>query len=120
MESATTSRPGHHVLADLYGCRDPDDALSIEGILRRAATAAGATIIATHFHAFPSAGGVTGMVLLAESHISIHTWPEHGFAAVDIFMCGPAKAEAAMEVIRDALGPDRVVVKRERRGGDIT
>ncbi len=120
MEPATTYRPGHHVLVDLYGCRHLDDAPAIEGILRRAATAAGATIIATHFHPFPSPGGVTGMVLLAESHISIHTWPEHGFAAVDIFMCGPAKAEAAMEVIRDALGSDRVVVKRERRGEGIT
>ena len=120
MEPSPTYRPGHHVLADLYGCRHLDDVLAIEAILSRAASAAGATIIATHFHSFPSAGGVTGMVLLAESHISIHTWPEHGFAAVDIFMCGPAKAEAAMEVIRDALGSDRLVIKREQRGEGIT
>ena len=73
MEPATSYRPGHHVLADLYGCLSLNDVPAIEGILRRTATAAGATIVATHFHAFPSAGGVTGMVLLAESHISIHT-----------------------------------------------
>jgi S-adenosylmethionine decarboxylase len=92
----------------------------IERVLREAADAAGATILATHFHAFPSAGGVTGMVLLAESHISIHTWPEHGFAAVDIFMCGAAKAETALEVIRAALSSERVEAKRERRGAGLT
>jgi len=120
MNSSTTHHPGLHLLADLYEAARLTDAAGIEASLKEAAQAAGATILMSHIHEFDSSGGVTGVVLLAESHISIHTWPEHGFAAVDIFMCGEAKAEAALEVIRAALGAGRVEVRREARGAGLT
>jgi S-adenosylmethionine decarboxylase len=81
---------GRHLLADFHGVAAGrlGDAAAIEALLRAAADAAGATPVAGHFHPFGPGLGVTGVLLLQESHISIHTWPEHGFAAVDVFMCG--------------------------------
>ncbi|MCP2041374.1 S-adenosylmethionine decarboxylase [Neisseria sp. HSC-16F19] len=86
-----------HGLLDLYGvdaAAARDEAL-IRRALYAAAEAAEATVLAEHFHTFGGEGGITGMLLLAESHISIHTWPEHGHAAVDIFVCGRLRLEAA-------------------------
>jgi S-adenosylmethionine decarboxylase len=77
----------------------------IEQLLRAAAEAAGAHVLHSHFHGFGDGQGVTGVVLLAESHISIHTWPEDGFAAADIFMCGAAQPERALSMLREALAP---------------
>jgi S-adenosylmethionine decarboxylase len=82
------------------------DCAKIEQLLREAAAAAGAQVLHSHFHSFGPALGVTGVVLLAESHISIHTWPEHGFAAADVFMCGAAQPQLALEVIEEALQPE--------------
>jgi S-adenosylmethionine decarboxylase len=59
-----------------------------------------ARVLFSHFHAFGEGQGVTGVVLLAESHITIHTWPECGFAAADIFMCGSAQPELALALIK--------------------
>jgi S-adenosylmethionine decarboxylase len=98
---------GVHLLADLSGVA-PDllaDCAAIEALLRQAAQAAGARILHSHFHAFGPGLGVTGVVLLAESHISIHTWPEQGFAAADIFMCGSSEPRRALDVLKQALVP---------------
>ncbi|QZA78982.1 adenosylmethionine decarboxylase [Deefgea tanakiae] len=89
---------GQHVLADLYGC-DAQQLANPEWIadcLLLAAQAAGATVLNSHFHHFGEQQGVTGVLLLMESHISIHTWPEHGYAAIDLFMCGQAQVDAAL------------------------
>jgi S-adenosylmethionine decarboxylase len=72
--------------------------------------------LSSHFHAFGSEAGVTGVVLLAESHISIHTWPEFGFAAVDIFMCGQAEPQRALDVMQGAFEPKTSSVKSLARG----
>ena len=117
MSTEQVFQPGQHILLDLYGAQDLDHAAAIKAVLIKAARAAGATVIAAHVHAFPGKAGVTGMVLLAESHISIHTWPEHGLAAVDIFMCGAANVQAARQVIETALRPARVQVTSVQRGG---
>ncbi|MES2258863.1 MAG: adenosylmethionine decarboxylase [Pseudomonadota bacterium] len=98
---------GTHLLADLAGIA-PDrlsDCAAIERLLRAAAAAAGAHVLHSHFHGFGDGLGVTGVVLLAESHISIHTWPEDGFAAADIFMCGAARPQLALDIIQAALAP---------------
>ncbi|NUB45291.1 adenosylmethionine decarboxylase [Fertoebacter nigrum] len=116
METPADHLPGTHLLVDLYGAAHLTDAAALERILCDAAGAAGATIIATHFRVFPGAAGVTGMVLLAESHISIHTWPELGFAAVDIFMCGAADADAARMALEAAMAPTRAEVVAVARG----
>lgn len=111
---------GSHVLADLG---DVDaamlrDAVRLEAILTAAAQRAGARVIGAHFHHFGGEHGVTGVVLLAESHITIHTWPEYGFAAVDAFMCGAARAAEAIEAIADALGARSCSHRQVERGAD--
>ncbi|MES2130393.1 MAG: adenosylmethionine decarboxylase [Pseudomonadota bacterium] len=114
-----THRPnGTHVLADFHGITPAEltDPQRIDALLRSAAEAAGATILHSQFHTFGEAQGVTGVVLLAESHISIHTWPEYGFAAADIFMCGEAMPQRALDVIEQALHPESRVVQTIARG----
>ena len=117
-----THMPGNHGLLDLYGC---DEAiLKDEGRLKTAlvaaAQAAEATISTEHFHTFGGAGGVTGVLLLAESHISIHTWPEHRFAAIDAFICGGMKLEKVKEVLCRELAAERVDWTVVNRGSDLT
>lgn len=109
---------GVHLLADLYGIAPEKlmDAAAIEGLLRSSALACGATILHSHFHTFGAGQGITGVVLLAESHISIHTWPEFGFAAADIFMCGEATPKQALDLMQSALEAERCVVQTIPRG----
>lgn len=109
---------GMHLIADLYGITGDilADPLAMEGLLKRSAIAAGAVIIYSHFHAFGAGQGVTGVVLLAESHISVHTWPELGFAAADVFMCGDARPQQALDLIIDALAPASTSVRHIERG----
>ena len=109
---------GRHLLADFHGVAAGrlDDAAAIEALLRVAADAAGATPVAGHFHPFGPGLGVTGVLLLQESHISIHTWPEHGFAAVDVFMCGGARPEKAVAAIASALAAGSVALREIARG----
>lgn len=97
--------PGRHGLLDLYGCDENilRDAARLQTILEQAAAAARATVLYRRFHTFGGAGGVTGVLLLAESHISIHTWPEHRYAAADIFLCGHMPAQAARRTIEHGL-----------------
>lgn len=106
--AAHKHRPtGTHVLADLGGIAAEKlcSCASLDALLRAAAEAAKARVLHSHFHGFGDGQGVTGVVLLAESHISIHTWPECGFAAADIFMCGDAQPELALAIIETALQP---------------
>lgn len=107
---------GTHLLLDLWNARSLDDVEATERAFRSAAAAAGATLLNLHFHRFTPGGGLTGLALLAESHISIHTWPEHSFAAVDIFMCGGAQPYLAAQVLRDALQPEFISISEHRRG----
>jgi len=116
--AATVHQPsGIHLLADLSGiaAEKLSDCATLESLLRDAAEAAHARVLFSHFHAFGDGQGVTGVVLLAESHISIHTWPEYGFAAADIFMCGDAQPELALTLIENALQPTLREVQAIRR-----
>ena len=118
MRPASHRPSGQHLLADFYGV-DAGKLTSsdtIDRLLRAGAEAAGARILHSHFHSFGDAMGVTGVVLLAESHISIHTWPEFGFAAADIFMCGDAQPQLALQLIEQALQPQSRVVQTIARG----
>jgi S-adenosylmethionine decarboxylase len=108
---------GTHLVADLYGCRHLDDPVAIEAALRAAVTAAGATLIDIRLHHFGGHQGVTGVALLAESHMSIHTWPEHDLAAIDVFLCGPGQqVDIALQTISQALAAKRTVAHRIARG----
>jgi S-adenosylmethionine decarboxylase len=116
-QQAPHQAAGTHLLADLGGIAADklSDCDCIERLLRGAAQAAGARVLHSHFHGFGAGMGVTGVVLLAESHISIHTWPEAGFAAADIFMCGSAQPELALTIITAALQPHSHTLHTIRR-----
>ncbi|MBI3231031.1 MAG: adenosylmethionine decarboxylase [Burkholderiales bacterium] len=109
---------GKHVLADFHGIASAllQDCAALEDLLRSAANKAGAHILFCHMHSFGPEQGVTGVLLLAESHISIHTWPECGFAALDIFMCGNAQPELALTLLQQALQPESTSVQTVLRG----
>lgn len=107
---------GIHLLVDLWRARGLDDPPFIAATLRRAAQAAGATVLHEHFHHF-SPTGVSGVIVLAESHISIHSWPEQNYAAIDIFMCGDCKPSLALTSLQTAFQAERCEVQEHRRGG---
>ncbi|MGB3471142.1 MAG: adenosylmethionine decarboxylase [Erythrobacter sp.] len=115
MTDETVIRVGTHILIDVRGAKRLDEPAHLEAILREAANAAGATILQSHFHHFGENMGVTGVLMLAESHISIHTWPEIRFAAIDIFMCGTADIEAAVGVLEAAYSHSKIEVRRMAR-----
>jgi len=107
-----------HVLAEYYGC-DPvllDDPGRLRPLLEEAVSQAKATVIKTVLHQF-SPQGVSGVVVLAESHLAVHTWPEHGYAAVEIFTCGDeAIPEKGHEYLLTKLEPARHTVRVLQRG----
>ena len=111
---------GTHLLVDLFGARRLDDLAHIERTLRRCIEVAGATLLHIHLHHFTPNGGVSGVAVLSESHISIHTWPEADYAALDVFMCGHARPELAVPVLREAFDADQVVVKEHLRGKELS
>ena len=98
---------GKHLLLELNDC-DPkllNDISFIRDVMLAAANESGATVLGESFHQF-SPQGVSGVILIAESHLSVHTWPEHGYAGADIFTCGTrVKPEKAAEVIIAKLKP---------------
>ena len=107
---------GMHLLVDLWEAARLDDPAHVDAALRAGAEAAGATILHGHFHHFTPNGGVSGVLVLAESHISIHTWPERGYAAIDIFMCGACDPHRALPHLQAAFGAGRVELSEQRRG----
>jgi S-adenosylmethionine decarboxylase len=110
---------GNHLIIDLFGARRLDDLKHIERTLKRCVEVAGATLLHIHLHHFTPNGGVSGVAVLSESHISVHSWPEADYAAFDVFMCGEAKPHLAIEVLREAFDARDVVVKEHRRGEEM-
>ncbi len=109
---------GTHLIIDLHGAERLADIEHIEATLRRCVDAARATLLHIHLHRFQPSGGVSGVAVLAESHISIHTWPEVGYAALDVFMCGSADPDACVPVLKAAFSAKRVGVSELLRGQD--
>ena len=107
---------GTHLIIDMWGAERLDDMAFIESVLRDCVDASGATLLHIHLHHFTENNGVSGVAVLAESHISIHSWPEHGYAAMDVFMCGETEPHRAVEVLRAAFRPERVEIGEHRRG----
>ncbi|MGB0748220.1 MAG: adenosylmethionine decarboxylase [Magnetospiraceae bacterium] len=107
---------GTHLLVDLWGAFNLDDLEITEQALRDAALAAGATILHVHLHHFTPNGGISGVIVLAESHISIHTWPERQFAAIDLFMCGDCNPYDGLPALREAFRPEVMNTDEQRRG----
>ena len=105
-----------HLLLDLFGATHVSDMEVVETTLRRCVDAAGATLLHIHLHRFEPNDGISGVAVLAESHISIHTWPEAEYAALDIFMCGQARPERCIEILLEAFKPQRAVMEQILRG----
>ncbi len=109
---------GRHFLLELKDCDREllNDLDALKKLLRTAAVDCGAEILGDSFHRF-SPQGVSGVVVIAESHLFIHTWPEHGYAAVDIFTCGTrVKPEVAADILIKKLGSQNHVVIEMQRG----
>ena len=109
---------GRHFIFELYGCdsRVLDDQRAIEEAMEEGARDAGASICGKVFHRF-TPQGITGVVIIAESHFSIHTWPEYGYAAVDIFTCSQAtEPMKAFERLVALLKPKSSTVMEVKRG----
>ena len=121
MESERPVAGHKHLLYDLW----LDDVSFLErverwtGILLGLAERSGATVIGQRFYQFEP-HGVTGFVLLAESHVSVHTWPEEGLATIDVFACGEIDADAIVGWLREQLHPRRDRVTLVTRGGSFT
>jgi S-adenosylmethionine decarboxylase len=113
---------GFQILADLYGV-DPDVISKVDSlypVVEDAVRAGNLTKISSDYYQFQPQGA-SGVVLLAESHLSFHTWPEHGLVTLDIYTCGdPKGAETAFDYIVDQLKPDTMDCKRLRRGVSVT
>lgn len=110
---------GTHLIIDLFGAKRLDDLKHIKETLKRCVDVAGATLLHIHLHHFTPNGGVSGVAVLAESHISIHSWPEAGYAALDVFMCGEAKPHLTIGVLEAAFKPERTVVKEHLRANSV-
>lgn len=109
---------GKQILADMYDC-DPlvlDDEGSIRTIMLEAARVCGATVISASFRRFEP-HGISGVVVIAESHLAIHTWPEHGYAALDLFTCGESvQPEVCFAYLREALHSKESTMQTIERG----
>ena len=107
---------GTHLLLDLWGAKHLDQLDRMEQAMRDCVEVSGATLLHIHLHHFTPSGGISGVAVLAESHISVHTWPERDYAAFDVFMCGDAQPENSIAVLKRAFFPERIEVKEELRG----
>ena len=123
---------GLHIIADLYNCPQGEYLTSADTLRRlclKACETAGLSILGQHFYQFESfdqvqAGGATGAVVLAESHLAIHTWPERDGATLDIYVCNVTgdnsqRAEELYALLIAALKPADVMVKRVWRGKEL-
>lgn len=115
------TRAGRHYIIDLW-YKDGDEGKPFpcltggQQAIDSAIKAANATKINEHYHQFEGGIGFTGVACLAESHISIHTWPELGVIAVDIFMCGDSDIDAAKDTLLNELAPDDLLIREFVRG----
>ena len=109
---------GTHLIIDCLGCQNLSSLEVVEACFKKAIQAANATLLHIHLHHFTPNGGISGVAVLAESHITIHSWPEHGFAALDVFMCGRADPHQTIDVIREAFEPEELRLDEILRGKD--
>lgn len=107
---------GTHLIIDLKGASHLDNLDVMEKALRDAVQAARATLLHIHLHHFTPNGGISGVAVLAESHISVHTWPERNYAAFDVFMCGDAEPANTLPILKAAFSPAEMQVEELLRG----
>lgn len=115
--STGVSYAGDHILVEFWGVthhlHDPE---YIQQALEDGSKAAKATVIHSFYHHFGDGQGVSGVTILAESHVSIHTWPEAQYAAIDVFMCGIADPNICVNVLKQKFNPQKVAIQSVMRG----
>ena len=107
---------GSHILLDLWNTEFNNSIKFLKKIMRESINVSGATLLHIHLHRFGKEQGISGVAILAESHISVHTWPERNFLAFDIFMCGDTKPELAAKYLIQTLNPKKKILKLIKRG----
>jgi S-adenosylmethionine decarboxylase len=108
--------PGRHLIAEFYDASALADMGRIESGFRDAIIQSRATLLHLHFHRFGSGGGITGAAILAESHMTVHTWPEKSFCAIDIFMCGVCDPRSCLPAMVRVFSPRRIEIIQIMRG----
>ena len=108
--------PGLHLLIDFWGAKHLQDKAHIRKALKKAAEACGATVLKIVLHSFGEGAGITGVAVLAESHISIHTWPEINYIALDVFMCGSCDPHRSVPTLREFFQPQKIKITEHYRG----
>ncbi len=111
-----TTYAGDHLLIELWDAEGLGDVDVVEQAIESAAHAASASILHAYYHHFGAGQGVSGVTVLAESHISIHTWPERGYAAIDVFMCGDCDPTLTISAFEAAFRPRTIEQRLLRRG----
>ncbi len=108
---------GRHLLAEFHDCESGalNSPARVEELMNEAARLSGATVVRSVFHMF-SPHGVSGVVVVEESHLAVHTWPEYRYAAVDYFSCGEVDCDAAVRYLAEHLRPVRMETKEVPRG----
>ncbi|MFY0310755.1 adenosylmethionine decarboxylase [Leisingera sp. D0M16] len=109
---------GTHLIIEVMKGTGLDCEERIQNAFRKCVEVCGATLLHIHTHKF-SPQGVSGVAVLAESHISVHTWPEIGYGAFDVFMCGDAEPWKAVGVLKEAFSTDMVEVRELLRGEEL-
>ena len=107
---------GQHLLLDFWGVEFNNSLITLKKVLKNAIKVSGATLLHIHLHRFGKQQGISGVAVLAESHISVHTWPERDYIAFDIFMCGDTNPEASAEYLLKTLKPKKKILKKIKRG----
>ena len=107
---------GTHLLIELWQGEGWTSLERVEHVLRDAVKACGATLLEIRLHRFSPFEGISGVAIIQESHVSIHTWPEFNYAAVDLFMCGKANPYLALDAFKRGFAPKRMQVMEVKRG----
>jgi S-adenosylmethionine decarboxylase len=116
MEDGQLKSVGRHLILEMWGCRNLNSTEIVERALRDVVREADLTLLDINVYPFTPIG-VTGIAVVTESHVMIHTWPEYGYAAVDVFTCGDqANPEAALPLLREHFAPERIQIMEINRG----
>ena len=106
---------GVHLIIELWEYKELSIS-EVDRVFRQAISDAGATLLNIDLHEFSPFGGISGVAVLQESHVSIHTWPEYKYAAMDIFVCGTVDPYKAIPAIKDGFKPGKIQINEIKRG----
>lgn len=107
---------GIHLIIDMWGASKLDDIEHVKSTIIKVVRQCEATLLNLQMHYFASNGGISGFAILAESHLSLHSWPEKKYLACDIFMCGNANPRKAIPVLKKAFKPTDIILTEQIRG----